>query len=211
MMPQTVTIEPIVSISSLQDSIKVLGVSDQELVNRQLTLQPGQSTQISIQLDTIPAGTTQFSLNVKAKGTGISGSEDNRNFEIGVAVEVDETIVSFVPIASAPPEALQGSTVNVPAGNSVFVKFRAEFTGNENRTYDVLNAILAPATNWSVELGTGFFATPPTYTISAPGQETPSYKITPLAGASTTASIQFILKRQGSNKKASSQLTFNRT
>jgi hypothetical protein len=93
----------------------------------------------------------------------------------------------------------------------VTVKFRAEFSGTETRTYDVLNAILSPAANWKVELGTGFFATPPTYTISAPGQETPSYKITPLAGATASAAIEFTLKRQGSNKKRSSQLTFNLT
>lgn len=211
MLPQTITIEPTVSITSLQGSIKVLGASDQEIANRQLTLQPGQSTQISIQLETIPIGTTQFNLKVKANGAGIPGSEDNRNFTIGATVEVDDAITSFVPIASAPPEALQGSTVAVAAGNSVFVKFRAEFTGNETRTYDVLNTILSPATNWKVELGTGFFATPPTYTISAPGQETPSYKITPLAGATATAAIEFTLKRQGSNKKRTSQLTFNLT
>jgi hypothetical protein len=211
LLPQPVLIEPTVSIASLQNTLKVLDAGDQELANRQLTLQPGQSTQISIQLDSIPVGTTQFNLKVKASGAGVAGSEDNRLVTIGATVEVDEEITSFAPLASSPPEALQGSTVSVPAGTSVFVKFAAQFIGNDLRTYDVLSAVLAPATNWGVELGTGFFATPPTYTISAPGSETPAYKITPLAGASTSAVIEFTLKRQGSNKKRTSQLTFNRT
>jgi len=211
LLPQPVLIEPTVSIASLQNTLKVLDANDQVLANRQLTLQPGQSTQISIQLDAIPVGTTQFNLKVKASGAGVTGSEDNRSVTIGALVEVDDEITSFAPLASSPPEALQGSTVSVPAGTSVFVKFAAQFIGNDLRTYDVLSAVLAPATNWGVELGTGFFATPPTYTISAPGQETPAYKITPLAGASTSAVIEFTLKRQGSNKKRTSQLTFNRT
>lgn len=211
MLPQLVNIQATVTPSSLQSSLKILDASDQELPGKQLTLQPGQSTQISVQLDTIPGGTTQITLDVKANGSGINGSEDNRTLPIGTPIEVDEEITSFTAISSAPPEALQGSTVSVAAGATVNVKCRAEFTGTDSRTYDVLFAVLSPATNWLVERGTGFFATPATYTISAPGQETPAFKITPQVGASSTAMIEFTLKRQGSNQKRSVQLTFNKT
>lgn len=211
MLPQQVNIDAKVSVTSLQSSLKILDASDQELSGKQLTLQPGQSTQISVQLDSIPNGTTQFTLDVKANGSGINGSEDNRNFVIGASVDVDEEITSFTAISSSPPEALQGSTVSVAGGAPVVVKFRAEFTGNDSRVYDVLSAVLSPATNWQTERGTGFFATPATYSISAPGQETPAFKITPQVGASATASIEFTLKRQGSTKKRTALLTFNKT
>jgi hypothetical protein len=211
LLPQVVNIVPTVSITSLQAGLKVLDASDQEIPNRQLQLQPGQSTQINIQLGAIPGGTTQFTLDVKANGAGIAGSEDNRPFTINAIIDIDEEITLFVASSSSPPNALQGSTVNVAGGVPVFVKFTAQFTGNDVRTYDVLSAIMPGSTNWQVERGTGFFSTPATYTISGPGQETPAWKITPLPGASASSVIEFTLKRQGSNKKRSSQLTFNLT
>src|ERR1041384_3962522 len=79
MLPQQVNIDAKVSVTSLQSSLKILDASDQELSGKQLTLQPGQSTQISVQLDSIPIGTTQFTLDVKANGSGVNGAEDNRN------------------------------------------------------------------------------------------------------------------------------------
>ncbi|HYW70947.1 MAG TPA: IPT/TIG domain-containing protein [Pyrinomonadaceae bacterium] len=212
MLPQLINLDATVSIGSLQAGLKFLDASDHEIQGKQLTLQPGASTQISVQLGAIPGGTVQFSLDVEVNGSGINGSEDNRQFTIGETVEVDEEITTFAAISSSPDGALSGNTVSVASGASVIVKFRAEFTGNDSRTYDVqLGAVQSPAVNWQTERGTGFFATPATYPIAAPGQETPAWKVTPLSNASSTAVIVFTLQRQGSNKKRTAQLTFNKT
>src|SRR5215831_16696944 len=90
-----------------------LDASDHEIQGKQLTLQPGASTQISVQLGAIPGGTVQFSLDVEVNGSGINGSEDNRQFTIGETVEVDEEITTFAAISSSPDGALSGNTVSV--------------------------------------------------------------------------------------------------
>jgi IPT/TIG domain-containing protein len=209
MLPQLVTIEPTVSIASLQGSIKVLDASDQELAGRQLTLQPGQSTQISVQLEAIPPGTTQFALDVKVTGSGIAGSEDNRNFPLNAVIDTDQGVPIFTPNVSSPPGALQGNTLSVAAGATVTVQFRAEFTGNDTRTYDVL----APtASGWTIVRSQSFqFSTPATYLISGPDTKFPAFDVTPTAGATSPINVEFTLQRQGSTKKKTVQLTLTKT
>lgn len=209
MLPQLVTIEPTVSIASLQGSIKVLDASDQELAGRQLMLQPGQSTQISVQLEAIPGGTTQFALDVKATGSGIAGSEDNRNFPLNAVIDTDQGVPIFTPNVSAPPGALQGSNLSVAAGATVTVQFRAEFTGNDTRTYDV---VAPTASGWTIVRSTSFqFSTPATYPISGPDTKFPAFDVTPTAGAASPINVEFTLQRQGSTKKKTVQLTLTKT
>jgi hypothetical protein len=208
MLPQVVTIQPTVSITALQSSIKVLDASDQELTSKQLTLQPGDKTQISVQLDSIPGGTTQFTLDVKANGSGIAGSEDNRPFTVGVLVDVDEGVPTFTPNLSSPAGALQGSTLSVPAGGTVTVQFRAEFSGVDARVYDVVEPT---ASNWTIKRSTSFqFSTPSTYTINGPDQKFPAYDVKAETGAAAT-SVEFTLKRQSSTKKKTVQLNLVKT
>jgi hypothetical protein len=209
MLPQLITIEPKVSITSLQGSIKVLDASDQELGGRQLTLQPGQSTQISVQLEAIPSGTTQLTLDVKVAGSGIAGSEDNRNFPLNAVIDTDQGVPIFTPNASAPPQALQGNTLSVPAGGKVTVQFRAEFTGTDPRTYDVVEPTAA---GWTIVRSQSFqFSTPATYTISGADNKFPAFDVTPTAGATSPINVEFTLKRQSSTKKKTVQLTLTKT
>ena len=208
MLPQLVNIDVTVSIGSLQSSLKILDASDQELQGKQLTLQPGDKTQFSVQLDSIPGGTVKFNLDVKTTGSGIAGSEDKRDFTIGALVDVDDEVTTFTPNLSSPSGALQGSTLSVPSGGTVTVQFRAEFSGNDTRTYDVLEPT---ASNWTIKRSSSFqFSTPSTYTISGPDQKFPAYDVKAETGASGTT-VEFTLQRESSTKKKTIQLSLVKT
>jgi hypothetical protein len=209
LLPQPVTITPTVSIPSLQSSIKVLDASDQEIPSKQLTLQPGQPTQISIQLGVIPGGTTAIDLSVAVTGSGIPGTEDDHHFPLNAAINVDPGVPIFSPNASIPSGALSGNTLSVVSGTTGTIIFRAEFTGVDTRIYDV---IAPTATGWTIARDTSFqHSTPATYTISGPDTKFPAFTAAPGGGAASPTNVEFTLQRQGTTIKKTIQVTLVKT
>ena len=213
LIPVAVTITPTISITSLQAGLQVLDGAGAPLPGNQITIQPGQSTQISVRSGVIPGGTTTLRMTVNASGAGLQGSIDARDFPVGTPIEPPDPSVPVLAFNSAaPPESFSGNIITRAAGATATVQLRAEFTGTTQRTYNVQVAVLGLATGWTaVRSASPFFSTPPSYTVSSPAVQFPAFDVTPAPGATTPATVEFTLQRVGSTQKKTVQFTLNRT
>jgi hypothetical protein len=216
----TVTFKPTISITSLQNTLKVLDKNGTVLTNNQLPVSPGDTPLISVHADAIPAGTSSFTLTLKATASGMDGSQDTQSFSVGLPTpqpDPDLPILAFN--AAAPTTVFDKNTniITIPAGTTATIQFKAEFTGTNTRTYDLLASVVDPvsklqATGWTAVISQNplFPPTPDKYPISAPGTEFPAFDVTPQNNAASPSSFQVTLKRQNSNLQKSVQYEIHR-
>ncbi len=212
LLSANVTLSATISIASLQNSLQLLNANGDPLANNQITLGPGQVIQISVRTGAIPSGINSFMLSVNANAPDTAGSGDSHSFPIGTPIEQpDPGITTLAFNASAPPNVLSNNVITIQSGMTATIQLRAEFTGTDTRTYDVLNPVITPSSGWTaIRSASPFFTTPATYQINGPITQFPAYDLSPTAQASSPATVVFTLQRQGSSLKRSVQFSLQR-
>jgi hypothetical protein len=204
----TWSINPQVSVATnaaaWNAQLRVLDASGSEIASRQIDLDPGQQRNFSIQIATVPAGTSgvQFGLSVNVSANGITGSSGIRQFTVGTAdVPPDSTItLALQPALSF--GALVGSTLTVPGGQSRDLAIAAQFT--VSGTYNITRTVLGTATGWTV---TPISGTPNSYTISnqdlaATGRAERLMRFSVAAAATATANAELEIRVQRTGQTA---------
>lgn len=171
-----------------------------------IVLPPGADLTFHVHISEIPrtAEGEAFSLTLLADASGVPDVQDGpREFVVGEAApQPDPTITTLAFNASSPAGAVSGNVLTVPAGSTVTVQLRAEFTGPSSahpgpqHIYN-LSVAAAPATGWTAALATGpIFGTPPSYAITGPATRFPAFTIT-AANPVIPAIVTLALARAG--------------
>jgi hypothetical protein len=207
---------------SLIDSIQFLDEADQPLSGRQVQMGKTEGRNITVRIPELPtafAGQT-FTLKVSATSGTIVGT-DQRSFTVGTPVtppdpniEANQTSFTLIDQTSGNPETpnaqngiLDGTTIKLKVGKRGVVNFSTKLT--KAGTYDITIAAKpgTTLTNWTPEMTPDSVGqrsadgAKTTVTVASDNDQTlrtEKFRVTPTAGATTTGTIVFRIKRQGS-------------
>lgn len=194
-------IQVAVNAAAWNAQLRVLNSESAELPSRQIALEPGESREFLVRIQTVPAGSdgVQFGLIANAGSGNIGGSSGARQFTVGEEAEQPDATITLTPIPAFSQGALVGNTLTVPTGQSRVLGATAELT--IAGTYSITREVLDGASGWTVSQSGG---TATSYTITAQdlagdgvAARTLRYAIQPSAAASASAQLRITVQRQG--------------
>jgi hypothetical protein len=181
--------------STWQSRVVVLDATLNTLPGRLIRLDPLEQRLFHVRITQVPAGTdgTEFTLTVNASAGAVQGTSGAHPFTVGETVEPPDTTIDLGVTQSFPSGALAGDTVTAAVGQTVRVRFTAQFELAGD--YDVTVTAGAGTSGWTVGR---FITTPATYEdVPAGGVRLPEITIAPQAGASASGSVELRLQRDG--------------
>jgi hypothetical protein len=184
-----------------QSRVQVRDSSNTVLTDRRIHLDPLQERLFNVHITQVPAGTggTPFTLTVNAIAGAVTGTAGSLPFEVGAASQDPDPTIHLSATQSTPAGALVGDTVTASVGQTVRVRFTAEF--EVAGTYDLTLTTPPATTGWTVAR---FVTTPAQYVIqpgdippTGPAVRLPEITVLPASGASVTGRVDVRLQRQG--------------
>ena len=167
----------------------------------QMALEAGQKTNIQVQIQSVPAGTSNVSFGVTVTGSAetITGSSGIRQFVVGTPTPPPDSTMNLATVPALSQGALVGNTLTVPAAASRPLAISVDLT--VAGVYNITRSVLGAATGWAVNLDSGttdsFTINPGDLTATGTTQRLLRYAVAATAAATTPAQIQIQVQRQG--------------
>lgn len=217
--PAIFSINPTISVSEWQDSLRVLDSERDVISDRRIQLDPDEEASFFVRVMLIPTGTsiTPFSLNVVSTAGTVEGAS-MRRFEVGTPVEEGDPAITLAftdaivfKVESGAPDSSGGSfdettnTISVARGFRLYMSFAATF---EQAAVYAVTVEGGPGTaDWDLQV-----RTPNTGTYDETGQdvpvnEDPEFSVEPKADASASGEATFRIRRQGESRSQTRTFT----
>ena len=209
------------------DSIEFRDDADQVISSKQVQMGKNESRNITVRIPEIPTAFANQSFTLKVSATsGAVVGVDQRSFTVGAPVtppdpniEANQTSFTLIDTTTGNPETptaqtgiLDGTTIKLKVGKRGVVNFSTKFT--KAGVYDITIAAKqgTTLTNWTPEMTPDSVGTPSpgkvTVTVANDNDQTlrtEKFRVTPTAGASSTGTIVFRIKRQGATSDFSKE------